>query len=157
MTNRRSSGGWGPLNSVTSILFIILFFVALFYLARGVFWLLSWAAPVFIILTLIIDYKVVVNYGKMIARQFKSNWVLGLALVLLTVLGFPFVSAFLFGKAALTKKISSMMDGASPATKEPEFTEYVEIEEEPEELELKDLQKDEEPSSSYDQFFEGEE
>jgi len=121
-----------PFKSITSILFLVLIFVGLYFVAKSVFWVLSWLAPVFLILTLIIDYKVVINYGKWILKMLKSNILMGIGAVLLTVFGFPVVSGFLFGKALLSKKIKETLgqfeEKANPNPKD-EFVAYEEIKE----------------------------
>ncbi len=118
-----------PFNSIASILFLVLIFVGLFFVAKGVFWILSWLAPVFLILTLIIDYKVVVSYGTWLVNLLKKNILMGLGAVLLTVFGFPVVSGFLFGKAIISKKIKEKLGQfEQPTQKKEEFVPYEEVE-----------------------------
>lgn len=118
-----------PFNSIASILFLVLIFVGLFFVAKGVFWILSWLAPVFLILTLIIDYKVVVSYGTWLVNLLKKNILMGLGAVLLTVFGFPVVSGFLFGKAIISKKIKEKLGQfEQPTQKKEEFVSYEEVE-----------------------------
>lgn len=124
---------------------MILGMVVLFYLAKGLFTILAWAAPVLLILTLIINYNVVINYGKWIFNQYRNqNWPVALGATALTVLAFPFVSLFLFGKAVIMKKITEAFpeaaEAAQQARKEDDFVEYEEIVEDP--LELPELPKD---------------
>lgn len=125
------------LGAVTMIAAIIL----LFMLARGIFTILSFIAPVLLLITLIIDHKVVLNYGKWILRQFTSggNWMVGVGASIFTVLAFPLVSVFLFGKAFLTKKISEAIPG-SAMRQEEEYSDYEVIDESP--LELPELDEE---------------
>ena len=53
-----------PFNSISSILILVLLFVGLFFVAKSIFTILSWVAPIMLIATLIIDHKVVLGYGK---------------------------------------------------------------------------------------------
>ncbi|MBT8218269.1 MAG: hypothetical protein KJP00_00480 [Bacteroidia bacterium] len=126
------------LGAVTMIAAIIL----LFMLARGIFTILSFIAPILLLITLFIDYKVVLNYGKWILRQFSSggNWIVGVGASIFTVLAFPLVSVFLFGKAFLTKKISQSIPGTTSYRKEEDFADYEVIDESP--LELPDLDEE---------------
>jgi len=117
-----------PFNSIASILFLVLIFVGLYFVAKGVFWLLGLLAPIFIILTLIIDYKVLVSYGNWLVNLFKSNILMGIGAVLLTVFGFPVVSGFLFGKAIISKKIKEKFGQfEQPEKKKEEYAAYEEV------------------------------
>jgi len=64
-----------PFNSIASILFLVLIFVGLFFVAKGVFWILSWLAPVFLILT-VFGFPVVTGFlfGKaIISKKIKEK------------------------------------------------------------------------------------
>lgn len=97
-------------NSIVGLIFIVIFFIALFYLAKGVFTLLSWAAPVFLLLALIINYRVVFGYIKWIWETLTTNVLRGIVLVLLTVFGFPFVAIYLFMKAWGLRSMANMQN-----------------------------------------------
>lgn len=153
-----SSGGGGPFSSIGAVIFLVLFFLGLFFIARGIFYLLSWLAPIFLIATLIIDYKVVTNYLQWVISLFRSNVLFAIGMVLLTIFGFPIVSAYLFGKAILKRKIKKAKEEYEMQT-EGQFVDYEEVESQPHEpVELPKLekQKKETPRSQYDQFFEEE-
>jgi len=62
-----------PFRSVIGIVFLVLAVMAIFWLVKGVFTILSWLMPVLFIATLIIDHKVVINYGKWIGGLLKNN------------------------------------------------------------------------------------
>ena len=155
--NYQFQGGGNPLGSITSVLILVLFFVGLFFIARGIFYILSWLAPIFIIATLFIDYKVITGYLKWIGQMFKRNPFFGIGLVLLTVFGFPIVSGFLFGKAMFKRKISKVQQEVEMRQK-GEFVDFEEMDTEIHEpLELPDLKKEQpkqKPSNDYDTFFE---
>lgn len=168
MTNRKIDVN--PFNSIASILFLVLIFVGLFFVAKGVFRILSWLAPVFLILTLIIDYKVVVRYANWLVNLLKKNILMGLGAVLLTVFGFPVVSGFLFGKAIISKKIKEKLGQfEQPTQKKEEYVAYEEVEDDftmEEPLDLNDTprrvekpeviikQKKSDSSNEYDNLFE---
>lgn len=153
-----------PFNSLTSVIVLVLFFVALFYIARAAFWLLSIAAPVMLIATLIIDHTVVTNYGKWIINQLKTNLIFGIGAILLTVFGFPIVAGFLLAKALIKrkfKKVKAEMEAQHGGGRRGDFIEYEEIQEEPPVmLELPELKKRREPireqrtqRNEYDDLF----
>ena len=156
MTTRREfqiGGSNNPLGGIGAIIILVLFFVALYFIAKGVFTILSWIAPVLLILTLIIDYKVVLDYGKWIGKLFKNNILTGILAVLLTVIGFPIAAGFLFFRAMVRRKLKSMGHDLEEESR-PEFTEYEEVVEEEDFLELPPIEKPpQEADSDYDDLF----
>jgi hypothetical protein len=135
-------------NTWTAMIVLILLLVGLFFLARGVFWLLSMLAPVLLIAALIIDYKVAVGYVKWLIRLVKQNWVFGLGAVLLTVIGYPVVFAFLFGKALLNRRIQQAQEEAL----EGDYIDFEEVSKEGR-VELPPL-REKEKRTDYDNLFE---
>ena len=97
-----------PFSGLVGIVVAILFFVALFYVMKIVFNLLWLLLPVMLIATAIIDYKVILGYLGWLGRMFRSNWVAGLAISVLTIIGAPVVGLYLLGKALLKRKIKSL-------------------------------------------------
>ena len=119
-----------PGNSLGGIIMLVLVFVGLYFIAKGLFSLLAWLAPVLLIGAAIINYKVIVNYGLWLINLLKSNLIMGIGAVLLTVFGFPVIAGFLFAKALLYRKVGQMKK--QHETKEHgELIEYEEIKEEP--------------------------
>ena len=163
MTNRRSASF--KFDSFASILLLVVFFVALFFVLTGIFWVLKYVAPVLLLFAFLIDRQVVIGYGKWLVDLVKKNPLMGIVAIALTILGYTVVFPFLFVKALFKKKVKDMtkrfeqQSGAYQQTKD-EFVDYEEVssethEEEP--LELPDLKKQARPqqkSSDYDQFFE---
>ncbi len=150
-----------PFNSVTSIVMMVLFLVAIFYIARFIFRLLWLVAPILLIAALIIDYKTVLGYVKWIGNQLKKNTAMGAVALLLSALGFPLVSGFLLMKGLFKKKVQEATQAREVAIK-GEFVEYEEIVDD-ESLELPPLeikqpqrqQKQTPPkgNNEYDHFF----
>lgn len=127
-----------PLRSVMGIVFLVLAVMAIFWIAKGIFTILSWLTPVLLIATLIIDHKVIINYGKWIGKLLKQNPVYGIGAILLSFFGAPVVATFLFGKAMLKRKVRQMQTAVEEKQK-GKYTDYNEVEEEEEiEFELKD-------------------
>ena len=97
-----------PFGFFVPLLILAIFFAALFFLAKGIFWLFSYIAPVFLIATLILDYKVVVGFFQFLWKLLKEKTVFGIAAVILTFFGYPFVSAYLFFKALSSRTIKNV-------------------------------------------------
>lgn len=169
MTYQRQSGS--PMGGIGSIIIMVLFFVALYWIATGIFKILLWVAPILFLITLVIDYKVVLNYGKWLINLTKRNPVMG-AIAILASLGlYPVLAFFLFGKALVKKKVKEVteryeeasgrrMDG-TPYTKKDDFVEYEDVTDKEEvKLELPPLREPEvrrqkpKNDNDYDSFFE---
>lgn len=128
--NAQSSGG--GFNIIPALLIGIVVLFVLFKLAGIVFNLLYYVSPIILLITLFIDHKVVVGYGKWILDVMGRNVLMGVGLSLLTLVGFPIVSLFLFGKAMLKKKVKEMTQQFEDQT-QGEFVEYEEVKPEKEE------------------------
>jgi len=146
-----------PLNALPIILILIAVFVALWFVAKSIFYILSWVAPVLLIAALIINHKVVVNYGTFLWNLLKKNPIMGVVGVLLSFFFFPVVSLFLFGKAMLYRKVDTLkkeFEAQHGGGTEGEYTEYEEIElpkeDKPIELPRRPLQ---ERQNEYEELF----
>jgi len=106
--------------------FMVLLFLGLFFIAKGVFNVLGWIAPVLIILALLINYRTVLNYLKFMLALLQRNPVGGIIGILLSFFGFPILAGVLFGKSILDRKVKKLND-AYRAEKEGEFVEFEEI------------------------------
>ena len=96
MTQGGRYGQINPFNSILSVIIFVGVIVGLFYLAKGVFQILNLLSPILIILTLIIDYRVVTSYLKMLWNHLKTNPLMGIGLILLTIIAHPLVAGFPF-------------------------------------------------------------
>lgn len=160
MTYRTQSSS--PFGGIISIIFFLLFFVALFYVAKFVFMILWYASPIIFIAALILDFAGVTNYGKWLINLGKRNLLAGVGATLLSMVAFPLVALFLLGKALFKKKVKEMQgqfeptDGR-PTPAEDDFIDYEEVVDEPK-LELPPLRRTEKikrKGNEYDDFFEG--
>ena len=91
-------------------------FIALFWIARGIFSILSFLGPFLLIAALIINYRVVLGYGKWLVDMVKKDFFMGILYTVLSVVGFPIVSAYLLFKAYTLKKIGALTDQIHPGT-----------------------------------------
>jgi hypothetical protein len=144
-----------PFGSIFSILTMVLIFVGLFFVAQGIFTILAWIAPILLVVTAVIDHKVILNYGKWLLNLLRKDVLLGIGGILLTVFGFPIIAGFLFVKALLYRKVKKMNQEFEKSS--GEFLEYEEINEEtPFPLELPTIEKEdkqEKKSNDYEQLF----
>lgn len=143
-----------PFNSITSILFLVLVFVGLYWLATGIFKILTVAAPFLLIATLIIDYKIVLGYGKWLWNLLLKNPLMGIGGILLTFFGFPIIAGFLLVKALLYRKVNKIKEEFD-TQQNGELIDYEEIDDEPQiRMELPEVKKTRQrKDDEYDQFF----
>lgn len=126
-TEYNAQGKGNPLGPVGGIIFLLLILVGLYFIAKGIFSLLYWAAPVLILATLVIDYKTILGYFQFIGRMLKSNTVVGILMILLTVFAYPIVSGFLFAKA-VTKRYIKKKIAEKEQVKYAEYEDVTETE-----------------------------
>ncbi|MGB0861631.1 MAG: hypothetical protein ACPG19_08985 [Saprospiraceae bacterium] len=118
----------GPFNWIIAIvaIFVVIFLVT--QLVKILWWLAAALMPILLIATLIINRNVVFDFVKSIRNLYKKSLPTGIIATVLTVVGFPFVTLFLFGKAMLFRKIDKIKKEAETEN-ENKFGEYIEYEE----------------------------
>jgi hypothetical protein len=130
------------LNGIIGFLFMVGVLILLFFLAKGIFNLLQLVAPVLIILTLLINYRTVVNFLKYMLNLLRRNPLVGIVGVVLCVIGFPILSGVLFFKSIFDRKVRKL-EKEYHKQKEGEFVEYEEVirDNDEETIELPPLEK----------------
>lgn len=113
-------------NTWGAIALLVIVLIGIFFIARGIFWLLSILAPILLIAAVIIDHKVVLNYVKWLVDMLKRNVLVGLAAVALSVIGYPIVFAFLLGRAIMNKRIKDV-EKQERAFREGELVDFEEL------------------------------
>lgn len=108
-----------------SVLVLLALLTAFFFVAQYIYKFLFYISPLVIIATLILDYKVFVNYGRLVMAFMKQNVVVGISMIVLSAFLFPVISVFLLGKAILKRKINKME--AKIREEENTFTNYEEV------------------------------
>jgi len=136
-------------NPLWSVLIGVFALVALYFIARFIFRILYFLAPLFLIAALILDYKVVVNYGKWLVKLFKQNLIVGIGASLLTVFGFPLVSAYLAGRAFFNYRIKQVEKIHQQET-DGEIVDFEELNSEP--LTLPELEKEKSKNEDYNEY-----
>jgi hypothetical protein len=152
----RVGGSNSPFGFLGPLLILAVFFTALFFLAKGLFWIFSWIAPVLLIITLIIDHQVVVDFFKFVWKLLKENTIMGILAVLLVFFGYPIVAGYLFFKALGKRSIKKVIENVEK--EKNTYTEYEEVVEDDSFLELPPLKKQAEApkqskSNEYDDMF----
>ncbi len=131
------------LKTIVGVVAIVAVIWLIFQVISGLYSLLWYIGPILLIATFIMNKSVIFNYVKWIGKLFKTSPVAGAGAGILSFFGFPFVSAFLFGKAFLLKKLN--VDSSGQSKKNEEFTEFEEVESETiENLDLEELEEFEE-------------
>ncbi len=125
MTNQRNIFKISPLMAIVILGIILLVF---YLLVKGLFTIASWLMPFLLIATLIINYKVVLDYITFLGQLLKNNPIMGVLGILMTFMLSPFVVAFLFAKALLYRKADQYFRKAEEA-KTQRDGEYVDFEE----------------------------
>ena len=149
--NRENTGG--PFNSIVGILMVVGVILAIYYISSLVFRLLYFVSPVLLVATLIIDYKVVVNFVKWLVSLIKRNAILGIGATLLSLVAYPITSIFLLGSALFKRKVNQVRTNYQ-MQKEGELVDFEEIESRPSKLELPDLEKrTQQKDNDYEQLF----
>jgi hypothetical protein len=122
MENRR----YPIAQTLIGLVFMVAIIWVVFFLFKSIFNVLAWAAPFLFIAALIINYRLVVSYGRMVIGLLKSNPLMGIVAVLLTLFAFPIVAALLFALALMNKKADNFIK-KEREIKEGIPTDYTEI------------------------------
>ena len=155
MENRQNNFQYrsSPLGGVVGLLVIIGIIYLLFMTVKGVWNILAFLAPILFIIAMILRFKVVTDYAKMLWTTIKHEPIRGIVYTILSILGFPLVSAFLFFKAFTLRKVDKMRqpkydeyEDVTPATEDDDFLELPEMDI------VKDSKK--QKPSEYDDLFE---
>ena len=145
-------------NPWIALIFGVLALYLLFKLVGFVFRLLTYAAPIMLIAALIIKPKAVTDYIKWLVSMTKKNVLTGVVFIVLSLVAFPFTSAYLLFKAInydrfenIKSKMSAQRMEYQREYQDNDFTDFEILEETP--LELPQKQKVKE-DNSYDGLFE---
>ena len=126
--NRRSGGN--PIGNWVGIIMIAVVLIGLFIVGRAIFNMLYFIAPVLLIATLIVDYKVVLSYIKQLGGLFAKNPLYGIGASALTFFFYPIVCVVLLFRAFTGKKVRQFQESAEKE-RQGEFVEYEDLDDEP--------------------------
>jgi len=116
-----------PFANLTGILMMVLVMVGLFYLAKGVYWLLAKAAVFFLAGALLLHYPTVLGFGKWLWEKLRRQTLSGIFFLTLSVLLYPVLFAFLFFRALVNRKVR-MLEENIRREQEGEFVDFEELE-----------------------------
>ena len=127
LDQRSSERGGSPLNTFWALILFVGGLVGVFFMARLVFRLLYFLGPVILIAALILDHKVFLDYISWIRKIFKRDTLMGVAAIVLSILGYPIVSAILLGRALMRRQVKTLQREQQRRT-EGELADFEELE-----------------------------
>ena len=164
-SNQGTQFGRIPGGGLGCLLGLILVGVGGYYLLKGLYHLLWWAAPALIVLTLMINWRVIPDTFTRWLKTLETQPLTGIISAAFAVVAFPFFTLWLFLKALGARKLKQFEQEYSHKSEEPkeDFTEFEEIEStpldkmpEPDIVEEPPAKEDKEPKDKenpYDSFF----
>ena len=141
--------------SILGILLFVLSIVAVVIVAKGVFKLLAFIAPVLLIIALVLNYKVVTGFVTTIWNLLRRNPLAGILAIVLCVVFHPLVAAYLAVRAGLSRKLKNMQEDYIKR-RDGELVDYTEVREETLELPRRPAQRQAEPrviDTDYEELF----
>lgn len=120
----------GPFDSIIALILLGVLMFVLYYAFKGVYKLLYIGAPILLLVTLIINYRVVWMYFVDMINLFRRDVLSGVLKMAFTVLCYPLVIGWLFIKAIFFYKIDQMrqnIDKQTPAFQKTLYSDYEEI------------------------------
>lgn len=141
------------ISPIWAVLFLVLFIVAMYYILKGLFYLLYFTAPVMLIALLIIDHRIFVSHFKAAFSKIRQNPAVGILSFILQIIGLPFVLAYLLMKALFVRKLRSVEDRIR-TQREGEFVEFEDVTEVKNDIHLPRLKEAEkEKPNQYNSLF----
>lgn len=137
------------LNPLFSVLIFLAVVIGIFFAAQFIYKILLWASPVLLLLTFILDYRVPINFVKLLIAFTRQNLIAGIFFIVLSVIFFPVISLFLLFKAMFNKKVKKFTDQVKQENET--YVPYEEVEDEPL---ITVPRKDTEKRYNYDKLFE---
>lgn len=123
-----------PFGSIMSLLIFVGILVFLFFVVTSFVKLLYLVAPVLLIATLLINYRIVADYVTGVFDTFRTDVLFGVVKVLFSVFCYPFVIGWLFAKAMFYRKVNTLkkdmeqqMGTMSNTTNDTQYAEYEEL------------------------------
>jgi len=159
--------GFKLINLIPAILMLVAVFIAVGYIASGIYQILEFIALGLFLITLGLDIaygrKVIIGFAKTLINLVRKNPLMGIIAIGLTFFFHPLVALFLFGKAMLLRKVGNLKKGFE-TRQQGQYAEYEEVEtdyeevpdEDPKLIELPPLREKpkQERKSDYDDLFE---
>jgi hypothetical protein len=130
--NNRMQFGRVPGGGLGCLIFAALLLVAGYYVLKGLYFLLWWAAPALLVLALIVNWRVFPRTITSWLDTLETRPVHAIIEAAFAVIAFPFFTLWLFLKAAGTRQVDRMQRPFrdNPA-RQDEYTDYEEIDSKP--------------------------
>lgn len=123
--------GFNIINIIPAILMLVAIFIAVGYIASGIYQILEFIALGLFLITLGLDIaygrKVILGFAKTLINLVRKNPLMGVAAIGLTFFFHPLVALFLFGKAMLLRKVDNLKKDIE-TRQQGQYTEYEEVE-----------------------------
>lgn len=123
--------GFNIINLIPAILMLVAVFIAVGYIASGIYQILEFIALGLFLITLGLDIaygrKVILGFAKTLINLVRKNPLIGVAAIGLTFFFHPLVALFLFGKAMLLRKVDNLKKDIE-TRQQGQYTEYEEVE-----------------------------
>ena len=159
--------GFNIINLIPAILMLIAVFIAVGYIASGIYQILEFIALGLFLITLGLDIaygrKVILGFAKTLIALVRKNPLMGVIAIGLTFFFHPLVALFLFGKAMLLRKVDNLKKDFE-TRQEGQYAEYEEVDtsyeevpdEEPKLIELPPLREKpkQQRRNDYEDLFE---
>ncbi len=124
--------------TVIGIGLVAFFAIVMFYVLKGVWAVMSLLAWGFLLVALVVNYRVVIDYVKRLLDLLKRNPLYGVGGIIFSVVLYPLVFLVLMVRA-LGGKAFANVGFSSNQQDEEEFTDYEILDDEP--LDLKEIHK----------------
>ena len=149
----------GPFGAIIGLVVLFGLLYLLFNIVSIGWTILGFVAPVLLIISLILNRNVALNFGKMLLNTIKTDPLKGIMYSVLSFVGHPLLFLYFFVKSYMTSKVKKKVDKNLLDKKQNKaYTEYEEVEDDDDFLELPDL--DESPpkeklkDTGYENLFE---
>jgi hypothetical protein len=103
-------GGNNPFGSLIGLLMLGGVIAVIYMILKGLFAYAFYITPIFVILTLLIDHRIILKYFADLGASFRKDVIIG-ALKAAFAIFTPFVAMWLFLKALLYRKVSRVAKG----------------------------------------------
>ncbi|MEO7176913.1 MAG: hypothetical protein ABIV51_13395 [Saprospiraceae bacterium] len=125
------------INPIVALLILVGAIWAGYLVLKGLYALLSIIAIPLLIITAIVDHRIIVNYCRSIITDLQRNTTFGVVKILFTAFGFPLVAGWLFFKAMA--KMGLRGQNAPEQLSRTEFSEFEEVHDIEEDLSSLDI------------------
>ncbi len=149
----------GPFGAIIGLVVVFFLLYLLFNIVSIGWSILGFVAPVLLIISLILNRNVALNFGKMLLNTIKTDPLKGILYSVLSFVGHPLLFLYFFVRSYMTSKVKKKVDkNLSDKRQNKAYTEYEEVEDDDDFLELPDLDasppKEKLKDTGYENLFE---